>query len=193
MTGKTHMMLGATVGVATAVNYPLEGGIVLVACAIFGSLIPDLDHPKSRLNQSLLPFRNKLFKMLVYLTLGTILLLLEPKTNASAVRLLGLGLIITGLSHHRSFTHSLFGLTVYSTIVYLGMQEIGLREAYIGFSLGYLTHLMADFVTKGGIEILYPCKKNFSFPITVKTGGMAERILGLGAGFYLMYFLINSL
>lgn len=193
MTGKTHMMLGATVGVTMAVNYPVEGGIILVACAVFGSLIPDLDHPKSRMNQNVLPFRNKLFKMLVYLTLGTILLLLEPKTNPSAVRLLGLGLIITGLSHHRSFTHSLFGWVVYSTIVYLGMQEVGLTEATIGFSLGYITHLMADFVTKGGIEILYPCKKKFSFPITVKTGGVAERILGWGAGLYLMYFLLNSL
>lgn len=193
MTGKTHMMLGATVGVATAVNYPTEEGIILVACAVFGSLIPDLDHPKGRLNQHLLPFRNKLFKMLIYLTLGTILLLLEPRTNAAAVRLLGLGLIITGLSHHRSFTHSLFGLVVYSAIVYLGMREAGLREAYIGFSLGYVTHLMADFITKGGIEIFYPWKKNFSFPITVKTGGAAERILGLGAGISLVYFLINAL
>ena len=54
MTGKTHMAIGVAAGLTVSVQQPLQNQIMIVLASVLGSLIPDLDHPKSKLNQKLL-------------------------------------------------------------------------------------------------------------------------------------------
>lgn len=190
------MMIGTAAGIATVINFPMESGIILIGCSIFGSLVPDVDHPKSKLNQKILPVQNKFFKVFVYLLIGAGLLYLETKINSQALRILGITLIITGLSQHRGFTHSILGLIFYTSAVYLAVMQYGIKEAeeiYIGFAIGYISHLLADFMTKGGIPIFYPFGKNISFPIAIKTGGVLEKIILLGTGIYSVYTLLEHI
>ena len=195
MTGKTHMMVGTAVGigVATYFNFPPESSLVLVGCSIFGSLLPDIDHPHGKLNQSILPVKSKLFKALVYLLIGAGFIYLDFKMDYVFLRILGIALIITGFSQHRTFTHSVLGLIFFSSVVYLISKEFGIMSAYIGFVAGYVSHMVADFMTRSGIPIFYPYDKNFTFPLSITTGGVYEQLVLLGAGCFSGYVIFKSL
>lgn len=193
MKGKTHMIIGAAAGAAAASYYSIETGIMLICSSIFGALVPDIDHPKSKINQKILPIKNKVFRMIVYLLLGATLIYVNAKSGIKGFRLLGCILIITSLSHHRGFTHSLLGFIFFSTAIYVLLNQYGFAGVYIGFSIGYFSHLIADFITNGGIELFYPWKKNMSFPITIKTGGIGENIVLIIASIYFVYKSFNSL
>ena len=47
MTGKTHMVVGATAAVALSGGVPLVSLPLAVICSVIGSLVPDIDHPNS--------------------------------------------------------------------------------------------------------------------------------------------------
>lgn len=68
MTGKTHMAIGIVAGLTASADQPLENQLVLVMASVLGSLLPDLDHPKAKLNQKLLIFKNKFYRVLFYLS-----------------------------------------------------------------------------------------------------------------------------
>lgn len=184
MKGKTHMMLGVAGATTILAKYPIESGIILLGSSILGSLIPDIDHPKSKINQRILPIKNKFFKIVIYSLIGIILIFAGQETKNIFLKLSGVISIIVGISHHRSFTHSLLGCFLFSIIFYLVTKKYSLESAYIGFVLGYGLHLVTDFVTNDGIELFYPYKKRIRAPITVKTGGIVEYILIIFSGIY---------
>ncbi len=190
MTGKTHMMIGTAAGIIAFLNYPTQNGLVIIGASIFGSLVPDIDHPKSKFNQKILPIKNKFFRVIVYLLLGLGLCYISKEKNNQVFILLGITLVITSLSHHRGFTHSLLGLICFSSIVYMAVIEY-VPELYIGFVFGYISHLIADFTTKNGIEIFYPWGKNLSFLITIKTGGFLEKLIFWSLGICIVYVIIK--
>jgi inner membrane protein len=191
MQGKTHMMLGAAVATTFLSKYPIESGIILLGSSILGSLIPDIDHPKGKINQKLLPIKNKFFKILVYCLIGVGLNYVSQQTNNILLKLLGILSVLVGISNHRSFTHSILGFILFSRIFYIISIRYNLKPLYVGFMTGYGLHLIADFLTKEGIEILYPCRKNIRAPITINTGGTIEYILLIFSGIYFTYYIIN--
>lgn len=189
MQGKTHLLIGAAAGAAMMGSYPIERGLLLVGAAVFGSIIPDLDHPRSTINQTLLPVKNKMVKIMIYMLIGCIFLSLSSAYNNHAYLVFGVAFILTGFSHHRGFTHSILGLTMFTWAVHLFMTRYNLVEVTEGFFIGYLSHLIGDFITKEGIKIFYPIKSNFRSPITIKSGGKSEQIIVIIASFALIYFI----
>lgn len=194
MTGKTHITVGIAAGLTLAAGYSLESGLILTAASAIGSLIPDIDHPRSKINQRVLLIKNKLFKMITYSCMGVGLIyfgsLLDPSIN-KMLRLLGLTLILVGISRHRGFTHSLLSLVLFSTIVYIGTSEFNLHEAYTGFVIGYVSHLALDIVTTQGIELFFPLKKNIRLPLGIRTNGVVEQIILAASGIYSGYALLQ--
>ncbi|MGF7059035.1 metal-dependent hydrolase [Brassicibacter mesophilus] len=194
MTGKTHIIVGIAAGLTLATGCSLESGLILTAASAVGSLIPDLDHPRSKINQRVLLFKNKLFKVITYSCMGAGLIYLgnsfEPSIN-KILRLLGITLILVGISRHRGFTHSLLGLTIFSTIVYIGTSEFNLHEAHIGFIIGYVSHLALDIITTQGIDLLFPSKKNIRLPLGIRTNGTIEQLILATSGIYLGYVLLQ--
>ena len=67
MLGRTHMLLGGAAGMAMMRVLGYEDGILPTIVAAVGALVPDLDHPKSMINQRLLPIKNKFTKIVVYI------------------------------------------------------------------------------------------------------------------------------
>ncbi|MBU5440054.1 metal-dependent hydrolase [Tissierella sp. MSJ-40] len=193
MTGKTHMAIGTAIGLTLSVGQPIESQLLLIAAAAFGSLVPDLDHPKSKLNQKLLLINNDSYRILFYLSIGAVLIYLDSTLGNKIFRLLGITMIMTGISSHRTFTHSLLGLFLFSSIVCIGTLEYGLEEALIGFVVGYSLHLIMDFFTPKGIQIFFPLKKNISAPITIKTNGFAEKVVFIGSNFYSMFLIFQQI
>lgn len=192
MTGKTHITVGVATGLTLAIGYPKESQAILIAAAVVGSLIPDLDHPRSKINQRVLLFKNKLFKMITYSLMGLVLIYLDYVLYASGnktLRLIGLALILIGISRHRGFTHSLLGLILFSSIVYIGTMKFNLYEAFIGFAIGYASHLFMDLLTEKGIYLLFPVDKRVRIPLGIKTSGFEEYIILMVTSIYSLYII----
>lgn len=191
MTGKTHVAIGIVAGLTISAEQPLENQLILVLASILGSLLPDLDHPKAKLNQKLLFIKNKSYRTLFYLSIAGGFIYLYFQTESDILGLLGLMAFFIGISNHRSFTHSIVGFLVVSSIVKLITVKYSLPSIYSGFVIGYALHLIADFLTIKGIQLFYPLKINVSSPIVINTKGNLEEILFTLLSLYSIFLLFT--
>ncbi|MBP2025805.1 metal-dependent hydrolase [Peptoniphilus stercorisuis] len=189
MTGKTHLALGATASLTLTTNLPIKSKALILAFSLISSLIPDLDHPKAKLNQKILLFQNGFSKFILYFTLGCISIYFHFISDNEIFLPLGIVLILLGYSSHRTFTHSFLGLFLASIVVKIISEKYLLNEIYYGFLIGYITHLIADFFNPRGLQIFYPLKKRFSAPITIKTGGKLENKIFIISTIYSLFLL----
>lgn len=189
MTGKTHVAIGVVAGLTMSVGQSLENQLVIVLASILGSLTPDLDHPKAKLNQKLLFLRNEFYRTLFYtaIALGFVYLYLSYRNNIFG--LLAIMTFFIGISNHRGFAHSIVGFLVISSIMRLIAGRYNLPSMYTGFVIGYISHLLADFFTIKGIKLFYPIKTNISSPILIKTNGVIENIIFSFLSLYSVYLL----
>lgn len=177
MTGKTHVAIGVVAGLTLSVGQPLGNQLIIVLTSVLGSLAPDLDHPKAKLNQKLLFLKNELFRTLFYLAIALGFIYLYFVTKNNIFGLLAIMTFFLGISSHRGFTHSIVGFLVFSSIVSLIAERYNLPPIYKGFTIGYASHLMADFFTIKGIKLFYPIKANISSPILIRTNGVIESLI----------------
>lgn len=191
MTGKTHIAIGIASALTLSSEQPLENKLIIVLASILGSLSPDLDHPKAKLNQKLLKFKNNIFRMIFYLSLSFVSIHFYLDKSREIFLLSAFAFILVGISGHRGFTHSIIGFLTFTTIVKLVTKNIHLEVFYHGFSIGYFMHLMADFFNPRGIQIFYPVKTSISFPITIKTSSFFEDILFLLTSIYSMVIMLS--
>lgn len=163
MKGETHTTIGIAVATSLMVSGIVEPAIFPVAAAAVGSLLPDIDHDKASINVRLGINKG------AYIILAAVLIyyIRTPMAYTSAAVL-----VLVGLSRHRAITHSLLAMV----ILYLITMKLQM-EIRTGLLIGYGAHLVADFFTKKGIEILYPSKKNYKAPLTISTGKSAEWIV----------------
>jgi len=193
MTGKTHVAIGVAAALTISYNQPVESQLVLVTAAVIGSLIPDLDHPKGKLNQKLLLINNNFYRALFYLSISSIFMYLFYAMENKVFMLLSLVSCLVGISNHRSFTHSIIGFLLSSSIIKMGTLKFNLPSIYTGFVVGYALHLIADSFNPKGIRLFYPIKANISFPITIKTNSKAEKIIFSLLNIYCISLLFNYL
>ncbi|NLK44117.1 MAG: metal-dependent hydrolase [Tissierellia bacterium] len=193
MTGKTHMAIGIVAGLTASADQPLENQLVLVMASVLGSLLPDLDHPKAKLNQKLLIFKNKFYRVLFYLSFAAGFTYLFFLTDNKIFGLLGLLSFFIGISSHRSFTHSIIGFFVISYTVNLITTKYMLPSVYSGFVIGYVLHIIADFFTMKGIQLFYPLKISVSSPIIINTKSSLEDIIFTFLSLYTVFLLYKYL
>jgi|GEM_PF-885846 len=108
---------------------------ILLSGAAIGSIIPDIDNRRSHIGQ-------------------------RAKKISKAINKYG---------GHRGITHSILGLI----IAYLLLSIVGNYTKLINFIyykvfslgvlIGYISHLIFDIITVGGIPLFYPIKKRFRF------------------------------
>ncbi|TJX14962.1 metal-dependent hydrolase [Tissierella creatinini] len=190
MTGKTHIAIGVTVGLILSDGQPIENKIILVLSAALGSLVPDLDHPKAKLNQKLLIFKNKLYSSLFYFALTAGFACLFLFSGNFVFKLLGILSFLIGTSNHRGFTHSIIGFLLFSWMVKLVTSEYQLNSIYLGFTTGYMLHLIADFFTLKGIKLFFPVNENISSPIILKPNTILEELIFICLSIYSLFLLI---
>ena len=87
---------------------------------------------------------------------------------------------------HRSFTHSLLFLLLNFMI----LDIISVPTVFIvSYTVGILSHLILDMMTKTGVSLFYPLKKRMSLPIYFKTGGIVDYLLFfvfIGMSYYIL-------
>lgn len=140
MLAKTHLVFGvAAVTVASFFGVVAVNPVTIVA-GLFGSLLPDIDHPKSTFGRKILP----------------------------------VSWMIGRIFGHRGITHSALAVLALTAAL---MFNQGMPPWCVALILGYLSHLLADWITPMGIPLMWPFKTKYRSPVSIKTGGAGEVIL----------------
>ena len=92
---------------------------------------------------------------------------------------------LSNIIGHRGFTHSL--LAVFLIVYCLLSYFYNLNYILLAIFIGYLSHILADFLTKSGVPLLWPAKNRFFMPILAfRTGSYVEYLVT--AAFALLVF-----
>jgi membrane-bound metal-dependent hydrolase YbcI (DUF457 family) len=97
----------------------------------------------------------------------------------SAAMLLAIWTVGAMFTHHRTFTHSLFGLAIFGVgvrIALKGFSHLPLELASEGVILGYALHMAADAIA-GGVPLFWPWKHRQGIRF-VRTGSAADHLIG---------------
>lgn len=132
----THAAMGAsTVWLLLPLLPPEESSVVavLIACAVVGSLVPDLDAIESKIKH--------------IQVMG-----IKPLTPVARAINRDFG--------HRGLLHSLWGWVGWTLLV-LPFSVVSSWLSVAAFSLGYASHLAGDACTRSGIPLLYPKRERF--------------------------------
>lgn len=83
---------------------------------------------------------------------------------------------LSRLFGHRGFTHSLLavGMAVWGLAQFQapGLLPVGVKDALI---IGYLSHLLGDWLTPAGIPLFWPLRQRFRLPyLSLRCGGGVE-------------------
>lgn len=72
---------------------------------------------------------------------------------------------------HRGITHSLIAVVVMSAAI---AWQVGSQSWIVALAIGYLTHLVGDWLTPSGVLFLWPSRRKFASPVGFKTNSMTE-------------------
>jgi len=149
MEGKTHVLGGALAGIACVAMFSPEssGAMLTIGAGMFGSLLPDLDHPGSILGREVPLISSGITQFLGHR---------GPMHSILAAIVVWLG--AWGLATH-----------------YLGPTSL-LTSWLVALVLGYLSHLALDALNPSGVPILWPLKKHARIPL-VTTGSAIEKLV----------------
>lgn len=160
----THLVTGffAGAGLVSFLHLNGLGAVLLLMGSTVGALLPDVDHPKSWLGRRI-PFVSR------------------P---------------IAAVFGHRGITHSLLAVMGLALSLRQGLAQWHLVDTRwglvaVGVAAGYLSHILGDFVTHGGVPLLWPIKRRFSSPLTFLTGGIFERLLGVALALGAVWILVD--
>lgn len=163
MTGRTHQILGLTVGLASyfILSEPQYSPATLAAVAIFsslGGLLPDIDQSASEIWHTI-PFGHVA------------------------------GKIVDPFLEHRNITHSLLGMILVGTGLYFLFRlfpsywGIDTQIVFTTTIIAYASHLLADSITVEGIPLFWPIQWMIGVPpkpldgLRIMTGKWFENLV----------------
>jgi inner membrane protein len=175
---------------------------------VFAALIPDIDHPKSEISNffpginKVLPHRGITHSVLgVGIFSAGIFTLLQRETYFSILLLVAslIGVYFTS-KVMRTKIHEInnttgdffsvkqirFMLKAFTVILYVFLAMVLLliwKESFrlqiaVLLSIGYITHIFGDFITKDGIPVFWPLKFRSGLKL-FRTGGSFETFFGI--------------
>ena len=176
MEKKTHVACGNLVSLSLLQPTSISSLLITIASSSLGSLLPDVDLKDSttdklfdRLMTSLITIiimsiiinyffninlykiikgYNNIFNYIISITIFIIMSYLGSKTS------------------HRSFTHSLLGLFIYTTIISYSFNN----KIVTAYFISHLSHIILDLFNMKGISLFYPLKYRLSLKICESNG-----------------------
>ena len=171
MRGSTHAVIGAnTVWIPILMGMVIEPWLFLIGA--FTALLPDLDASESKIK---------------HLKFGGYI----GKTKVTINPFMPIAVIISAIFGHRGALHSLVAIAVVAAGASFLIPHTSVALWLVAV-LGYTSHLLADALTKSGIEFFWPWKQNFgALPrfLRVKTGGLVDTLLLLIGSVSVLLFL----
>jgi inner membrane protein len=166
MTARTHDLFGFASLLTAAALFPqssmtLPTLMTSVVGNVVGALIPDMDQASNRL-WDLLPGGNWVGKVFRHLFIG-----------------------------HRTISHSILGAVLLFKLLDFGLPKIfnpttvDVHVLLVSIMIGFVSHLVADSLTKEGIPLFFPFSIKIGFPpikfMRVTTGSFVENWVVLPA------------
>ncbi|WP_101846656.1 metal-dependent hydrolase [Halobacillus sp. Marseille-P3879] len=201
MLASGHQALGLSSGLIVMTLLPQIGlvpgtpfeTVLFMVFVLFGSLIPDIDTPRSKLGYHF--WRGLIIVLL--LAFGFYLFApeyLDQYRNELKVFVMLMTPLLVMVKSHRKMTHSLFFiilLVIYHMVI---IHFFNVPSYYFfGFITGVVSHLLGDYVTKRGIPLFYPVyRKHFRFLFTFKTGSALEKGLIWFLSIWNLWFLVTQ-
>lgn len=165
MTGRTHILAGLAAGAVVAGGNNIDWLWLTAALAAgaVGSLLPDIDHPSSRISCS-----------------------------SAAARTLSAS--VSAVAKHRGITHTL----VFAGLCTFGLWLLAARWAVpepvvLAFLAGILSHLVMDTLNEQGIMWLWPVSSRRISLLSIRTGGVGERLFRLAFAATMLLALLEKM
>lgn len=108
------------------------------------------------------------------------------------VILIGIFLSVLIFSPHRGYSHSILSVIASLILLKYVFKAYDIADYSVYFSLGLLSHIIADMFTEQGVMLLFPLRKKISFPITTKTGSKVEKIISVLASFIFILGIVTN-
>ncbi len=199
MLGKTHVAVGVAASLAIVHPDTMPGVITAVAGGAVGGWISDIDLSDGEAEGEaggfiLTAIVTGLCLFVDYRVGGGICDFVI--SNWGIKTLAGILLFIAGaaygvmVSSHRSFTHSILSVVVFTGALILACEPLALP-----FCIGMISHLLLDLPNQKGMQLLFPIKKRFCLNLCPSNGRANSVLMGIGtiaACILAGWFLINS-
>lgn len=192
MMGKTHLTVGIATALAVTLPNTVEGCMLAVIGGGIGGVLADVDildndYKHDALIGELLAFGLTGLCFLLDWIFG--FGLVQRFASGNTIMLASGGvlfLILWGIgfcTDHRTFTHSLLALVLFTGAAFLLCQSL-----WIPFATGYASHLMLDVLNKKPVPLLYPLKGGICLKLCYasKIGNTVIMIVGLIASMGLL-------
>lgn len=87
-------------------------------------------------------------------------------------RIKPISLLISAIFGHRGITHSLLAAMALGLLLFFKVELM--PDWALGLVIGYLSHLIGDWMTPSGVPLLWPSREKFCAPYVFRTGGIDE-------------------
>lgn len=161
MNATTHAIFGVGALAGTALVAGVEPPAYVYPLAVVAAWLPDLDNPRSRLGNGLSRVKNPI---------------LNAATRPLSWALRAASFTLMRTVGHRTLTHSLLGLAIFSLPVWLFVGAF--PNVFYALAAGYASHIVADALNTRGVPLLWPLGWTFRLlPGGVKSGGAVEFVV----------------
>jgi membrane-bound metal-dependent hydrolase YbcI (DUF457 family) len=206
MLALNHAQLGVSIVLGLSIYYNMPFYLPLIIFVVFAAVMPDIDHPGSELGKYFKPIGKVLpHRGVTHSLLGSAIVIYAIHALISYDRAFTSFLVIGAIfgwnitkkifkehilaidNHTKSMvseqqTEWLLGILNFIinfflliVLVLLWKQEYG-KVIFQLISIGYLSHLVGDFVTIEGIPLFWPIKQKFGLRL-FRTGGVIEGLV----------------
>jgi inner membrane protein len=170
----THAVFGVAALAGAALVTGADPPAYVYPAAVAAAWLPDIDNPRSTLGNGLNRLENPTFDLL-------------SRPLSWALRTTSFVLVRT--VGHRTLTHSLAGVLLFSLLVLLFLGRF--PNLSLALVAGYASHVLADALNTRGVPLLWPAGKPFTLlPGGVRSGGAVEIAVALVALAFTLYALL---
>jgi inner membrane protein len=170
----THAVFGIAALAGAALATGADPPAYVYPAAVAAAWLPDIDNPRSTLGNGLNRLKNP-----------TLNLLSRPLSWALRTA----SFVLVRTVGHRTMTHSLAGVLLFSLLVLLFLGRFS--NLSLALIAGYASHVLADALNTRGVPLLWPMGKPFRLlPGGVRSGGAVEVAVALMALAFTLYALL---
>ena len=174
MNATTHAVFGIAALAGAALATGADPPAYVYPAAVAAAWLPDIDNPRSTLGNGLNRLKNP-----------TLNLLSRPLSWALRTA----SFVLVRTVGHRTMTHSLAGVLLFSLLVLLFLGRFS--NLSLALIAGYASHVLADALNTRGVPLLWPMGKPFRLlPGGVRSGGAVEVAVALMALAFTLYALL---
>ncbi len=182
MEKKTHIVCASLVSLSLIRPSSVHELLITIGVSTLGGVLPDVDLKDStsdklfdRLMTSLITIIIMSIIINYYFNINLYNIIKGYNNIFNYVICISVFIIMSYLGSktpHRSFTHSLLGLFIYSAIIAYSFS----KKIVMIFSVSFFSHIILDLLNMKGITLFYPLKNRFSLNLC-EVKGKVNKIL----------------